>query len=71
VNSKVAKEIYYSWVNANITFVFFRSIFYIFISAATFIVYKRDIINRGILKIGILRLNILRRKFKYSVRACL
>jgi hypothetical protein len=67
----VAKEIYYSWVNANVTIVFFRSIFYIFILVATFIVHKRNIINRGILEIGILRLNILRRKFKYSIRAYL
>ena len=71
MNSKVAEEIYYSWVNANIIFVFFRSIFYIFIPVAIFIARKYNIINRGILKIGILRLNILRYKFVYSVRAYL
>ena len=58
-------------MNTNVTFVFFRSIFYVFISVIMFIARKRNIINRGILKIGILGLNILRYKFEYSVRACL
>jgi hypothetical protein len=71
VNSKVAEEIYYSWVNANVTFVFFRSIFYVFILVATFVVCERNIINRGIPKIGILGLNMLGRKFKYGVRVYL
>ena len=71
MNIRVAEEIYHSRLNIDDIFVFLGVSLIFFILVAIFMVYKRNIINRGILEIGILGLNILRHKFKYSVKACL
>ena len=58
-------------MNADVIFIFFRRIFYLFISVAMFVVREHNIINREIPETGILGRNFLGCKFKYNIGACL